>query len=410
MMDTEPLKSKPAVSQLMSEYNRISKISLKGKFGAEISKEILDAELEASDTISLNIKFGKVEKLEVKEPELLQELSNRRINLDHTYIQQIREDSSKVLCLITGVARLPNGGSINRETEVDAKATLSAHLIKKGSVSTEGSRSNERDIGLAPLTPVAYNIHELNVDKHSGAMQLVLAKGSHGGFKDSIGYDEVDATCVSPGLQDAGHQQRKQLEMDLNQPLNIFKPLYDLPLETRSQLNEWLFYLLTVPRDMLLLSELIDDAEQGRQVQVKITELKDKFLSTNEYWMKVLQFIGFTIQENHLVAPPSVGDRFHALGEFLDAATMLEDETLDLIRDIPSENVKSLLTVIKEGIKGNSINDVDVIQPLIDNNSCIKLLLELQFRIQDNVFDPPLELPYIIDEVYWVIFALYWKN
>lgn len=41
MMETEDLKTTPVESQLMSDYNRVSKISLKGKFGAEISKEIL---------------------------------------------------------------------------------------------------------------------------------------------------------------------------------------------------------------------------------------------------------------------------------------------------------------------------------------------------------------------------------
>ena len=35
----------------------------------------------------------------------------------------------------------------------------------------------DRDIGLSPNTAVAYNVHELNVDKRSGEMQLVLAQG-----------------------------------------------------------------------------------------------------------------------------------------------------------------------------------------------------------------------------------------
>ena len=41
MVDTEPMKTGPVESQLMSDFNRTAKLSLKGKFGAELSKEIV---------------------------------------------------------------------------------------------------------------------------------------------------------------------------------------------------------------------------------------------------------------------------------------------------------------------------------------------------------------------------------
>lgn len=41
MINTDALKTEPVEETLMSEYNRTTKLSLKGKFGAEISKEIL---------------------------------------------------------------------------------------------------------------------------------------------------------------------------------------------------------------------------------------------------------------------------------------------------------------------------------------------------------------------------------
>ena len=76
-MEKAPFTSEVVTETLMTDYNRDSKLSLKGKFGAELSKEILDVDLEASDNVTLDIKFGKVVKLEVKEPELLEELSKR---------------------------------------------------------------------------------------------------------------------------------------------------------------------------------------------------------------------------------------------------------------------------------------------------------------------------------------------
>lgn len=50
-------------------------------------------------------------------------------------------------------------------------------FVKGAAVSVGTTYSKDRDIGLAPNTPVAYNVHELNVDRNTGAMQLILAKG-----------------------------------------------------------------------------------------------------------------------------------------------------------------------------------------------------------------------------------------
>jgi len=41
LKDPEPFKLQAVTSDTMSEFNRSSKISLKGKFGAELTKEIL---------------------------------------------------------------------------------------------------------------------------------------------------------------------------------------------------------------------------------------------------------------------------------------------------------------------------------------------------------------------------------
>ena len=80
------------------------------------------------------------------------------------------------------------------------------------SAEAEGDIKKDRDIVLAKNTAIAYNFRELNVDKHSGAMQLVLAEHQHGGFKDSVGYDETDAMCVgSSDSPDAGAMNRMKL-------------------------------------------------------------------------------------------------------------------------------------------------------------------------------------------------------
>lgn len=48
--------------------------------------------------------------------------------MDHQYIKQIRENKKKSLCVITGVHFLPNGGTIHRDQDMDAKAELKANV------------------------------------------------------------------------------------------------------------------------------------------------------------------------------------------------------------------------------------------------------------------------------------------
>ena len=97
-MDKEPLKTPTDTEDMISDYNRDTKLSLKGKFGAELSKEILDVDLEASDVVTLDIKFGRVTKSEVNEPKLLEDLSKRYVaefplNLDF-------DDNFKMIYLV----------------------------------------------------------------------------------------------------------------------------------------------------------------------------------------------------------------------------------------------------------------------------------------------------------------------
>lgn len=41
MVDTDPFKTQLETTETVSQFNRTTKISLKGKFGAELSKEII---------------------------------------------------------------------------------------------------------------------------------------------------------------------------------------------------------------------------------------------------------------------------------------------------------------------------------------------------------------------------------
>lgn len=409
LMSKDPFKTTTDKEDMMTDYNRDTNLSLKGKFGAELSKEILDVDLEASDVVTLNIKFGKVTKTEIREPELLEDLTKRHINLDHPYIQQIRLDPKKVLCIITGVVQLPNGGEISRNTEVDAKANISTSVLPNTSANAEGDLKKDRDIVLAANTAIAYNIRELNVDKHSGAMQLVLAEHQHGGFKDSVGYDETDATCVgSSDSVDAGAMNRMKLDMDLEHPSQVFRSIIKLPQSDRQELTSVLLDMLSVARDVEILnSHVIEKLETNKKIEININDLEKLLLSPKNKWMKILDILGCSVNSaGDIQAPTKAGDIVPALGELFDAITELEDDETDLIRLCSPDTAQALLSVLKNGIKGEDVKGPEVKQ--IENDSTAqKLLLRLEYRISPGLIQAPVDLPDLIDEVYWTVFALW---
>ncbi|XP_052813461.1 gasdermin-E-like isoform X2 [Mya arenaria] len=409
MMVQKPLGISTQQTDLVSEFNRTSKVSLKGKIGAEISKEILDVELEAKDTLTLDIKFGKVKKVEIREQELIDSLTNRSINMDHPYIQQIRSDKSKVLCIITGVASLPDGGTIHRVTDADIEATSKVKVFKDISGSTGAEYLKDRDIGLSCNTAVAYNVHELNVEKRTGQLQLVLAQGHHGGFCDCIGYDEVDAQAVPSGAVDVSHPQIRQLDKDLEQVRNIFAGITSMDDKTRAELNKKLFELMKIPRDLVLLSDLVDETEKGKQLSLTLIDLANKLISPQDVWLYLLTRAGFILDGEDLKPPHQSDPALAMYGELLDAASMLDDEMMDMVSTFPPHCAQPMLTLLAEGMKGREVKDPSVLKAVLSDPTSMKMLLDLEFRLENDVIDAPVELPYTIDEVYWLIFALYGK-
>ena len=60
------------------EYNKTHKLNVNGKIGAQI-KAILDVELDGSDSIDVESKFGDVNKMSIDETVLMTELLSRYI-------------------------------------------------------------------------------------------------------------------------------------------------------------------------------------------------------------------------------------------------------------------------------------------------------------------------------------------
>lgn len=62
---------------------------------------------------------------------------------------------------------------------------------------------------------------------------------------------------------------------------------------------------------------------------------------------------------------------------------------------------------LQQGIKDQNVGNEALTKPLLNDEFCKKILLELQYEIAGDEINAPKELPQIFDEVYWVVIALY---
>lgn len=81
--------SLPAMNRfLVSNYNPSYSISVNGKFGAALCKELIHVEVDADDEVKLDVNFGNVDKSEVDNiPKLLKELESVLVLKNELYLK-----------------------------------------------------------------------------------------------------------------------------------------------------------------------------------------------------------------------------------------------------------------------------------------------------------------------------------
>ncbi|KAL3854079.1 hypothetical protein ACJMK2_013359 [Sinanodonta woodiana] len=396
LQDTSPISVKVAEEVLSSDYQRTTKFSLKGKFGFDLVQDIMDVDLETSDTVAIQIKFGKVAKTEVDKPVLMQELMKRKLNLDHPFIKQVRKNKNKVLCLVTGVVHLTEEGHINRDTSLDTKAEASGKILHNLSTNAEVDVEKNRELGLANNTALAYNVNELNVSLEDGSLEMIMALGLHGGFKDSFAYDEVD-TSVDLNKKD----------IDLQYPEEIFQAILDLPEKDRNELTSVILKMMSVPRDIQIFIKLVEKLESQKTQNINVQDLEKQLLTQKPSWLYLLELAGITVQASgELIVPREVTPLLTCFDVLFDALSGLEEEELDLIRKCAPETVPALFAALQAGLRNTKVTVSDV-EPVLKDDKAIELLKQLGYNVSEQEILPPKDLPFTIDEVYWVMFALW---
>ncbi|KAL3854077.1 hypothetical protein ACJMK2_013358 [Sinanodonta woodiana] len=176
--DETPINVPETRRVLSTNYQLSETFSLQAKAGIFFKKD-LDAHIRATDEVTLHAKFGKVVKTEVNRSQLMTQLLNRKLNLDHSFIQDVRQNANNYIGVVTGVVYIEKESQINRETSLNANTEASAMLPL--TFSTKVNSETNQELSLPNNTAIAYNVNALTV-LPDGALKMSMVMQYCGGF------------------------------------------------------------------------------------------------------------------------------------------------------------------------------------------------------------------------------------
>ncbi|XP_064598207.1 gasdermin-E-like [Liolophura sinensis] len=394
--------SLPAKGELLvGDYNPSYSISVNGKFGAALCKELIHVEVDADDEVKLDVNFGDVDKYEVNNiPKLLKELESVHLDLNHPYVKQVQKNSYKTLCLIVGVAKLTKDSELHSELKLDNGAEANMAMASgRARLSVDDDKTKKFTIPKG--TAIAYNVCELMISR-SGEIQLVVVEGLHGGFGAE---DDVDSprNPVLPATDESS--------------VLLFKGILSMSKEERQTFTDNILEILATPRliEPILMQlkaayRTVNHVRNSR-CDISINSLRRSIVSKKDTWKEVLATAGFEFKDDEKVSYPTENDeKLESCRGLFKALIELDDDEIAALRRCnaslatPLDNLLHDVILKKPGIK----KDSERYSPIFEKGcAALDLLKELGFKITDNAVEPPRENQYSLQAAQRVIFALW---
>ncbi|XP_029444984.1 gasdermin-E isoform X2 [Rhinatrema bivittatum] len=298
---------------------------LEANFGTEVGTLKLNA--GGKGFVKSQFSFGTLRKQEADMQQLMKDVQERMINLNHPLLQQMLTNRHETLCILKEKIITTQNCVLLEHTQTEEKLEGAIGLkskVIKVSVSENGNMIKDANVLLEipPPTTIAYGVIELNI-KRDGHFEFCLLSEKGGGFeRDSTEGFQLDpgigniSSLYSWDVVDSGDRSMMNrnvvpsdaplslLKQDVLQQTKIFQSFLELPEEKRSVLNKLLCEILSHGETLTLLEDVLDDI---------CTEHKPNLTALNE--LKVEQ------QQN-------IKDLWPLLGLGLENELLLQPEKL----------------------------------------------------------------------------------
>ncbi|XP_077124900.1 gasdermin-E isoform X1 [Ranitomeya variabilis] len=339
---TEEVAVKPVVVE--SEF-----VKYEGKCGDVIQGNVdadfvtLHGNVTGTERVESQSSFGTLRKQEVDMQHLMKDVQDRRINLNHPFIQQLHENKNDILCVLKEKIVTTQKCVISQQSQIEETCKVGGKLGVKAkavtvSVTESGNFKDENTVLEIPApTAIAYGVVELFV-KQDGHFEFCLLSEKQGGFEKA---SSGKYPCTTSGLYDhrslcdfdvvdgtrdesvdrkpiPSHAALSVLKPDILELTKRFALLQELPDTQREELYN-------------LLCEILDDGQIVAQIQAVVEEiclgatpgftfLKELTLSQKEHVENILSLVGYDLQNEKLTKQSNMEliAAFHILTSALD--------------------------------------------------------------------------------------------
>jgi len=371
LTDENEFESVKTSQRPLTTYNKKNDFDLHGKIGGKL-QTLLNAEISASDVVTVDAKFGEVVKEEMDEPGMLEAMAARKLDLSHQFVKRIQSDGKLVLCVIVGSAQLAKEGSVHITTDITAGESASVPAAGDDAEDANVENKSDKTLTIPASTPVAYNLCQLYVHA-DGSIEMVVDVESKGGF---------ETTEAQPNESDFldGIEQDYSLELQ-------FRSILTSAPDERDHLREAIRNLCMKPRDILHINHHLKSAmnlsiiggEAAKSGKLCIVGDKDAALY-------ILEKAGLTVEADDTVMYPSSLNKLGLCIAALFAALMEldDDETVALCNiDKHEKAIQYLIasTLEEAPLKAND----PILGSLFNEPSGSRAFVEsLGFRIEDT--------------------------
>lgn len=397
---SELLPEHATTTRSLTTYNKTYSYDLDGKLGGKL-RALLGAEISASDTVQVEAKLGKMVKVEVDQPKLMNQVKQCKMDMNHQLVKRVHESGKRIFCVIVGTAQLEDEGQIHMHKEIKAGGTVDVDLQKvpvagndeKADVSFDDT--SDKSLTLPPGTPVAYNICQLFVSA-DGGMELIIDPEGTGGFGSHAETDEVDS--------------REDLSLAAQ-----FQGILDLPDNSRESLRTAILQICGIPASVEALNTVfkraLDYAVIGGEATSSHTLTVNN--SNTDSAKTLLNIAGMTVSDEGIVTFP--GELSHvacSMAALLAALMELGDEETKAITTV-SGKVGPLLLLLADTLEGEPIpaTDPQMSALLVSDSPCHAFVTSLGFHVHEGDIVTALGSRQAeLEGAYRAVYAIWWND
>ncbi|XP_038646318.1 pejvakin isoform X2 [Scyliorhinus canicula] len=143
-------------SYQLLNYEDKSDVSLRGKLGNHIIHDV-GFNIDGSDSVAVKASFGIVTKHEVEVPILLREIINRKIDVEHCLIRQMKESRRAVLCVVMESIRT------TRQCSLTVHAGMRGKTMRFQIDDGRNHKGCDKAIVIPAHTTIAFSVFELYI-------------------------------------------------------------------------------------------------------------------------------------------------------------------------------------------------------------------------------------------------------